>query len=97
MITMGPAVWAAYVHMRDQVIEYNSENMRALGAILLNTYNERIPGTGFRAGRFRCLDSKNQDAVITYLRWYGSIHGHRPPEEDMVVLKKVFLQREWNN
>jgi hypothetical protein len=85
----------AYQRLLGQAIEHSSDNSRNLGALLLNSYNYDMPGTGFSAGQFRNLDSGNMSAVLRYLEWLGSGPGLYPPDADMDQLKAKWVARGW--
>jgi hypothetical protein len=92
---MDKVTQEAYQRLLGQAIEHSSDNSRNLGALLLNSYNHNIDGTGFSAGQFRNLDSENQRAVLCYLEWLGSGPGLYPPDADMDQLKAKWMAREW--
>jgi hypothetical protein len=85
----------AYQILFGQALKHRTDNSRNLGALLLNSYNYNIPGTGFLVGQFRNLDSENMSAVLRYLEWLGSGPGLYPPSEDMDQLKAEWLARGW--
>jgi hypothetical protein len=85
----------AYERLLGQALDHQSDNSRNLGALLLNSFNYDIEGTGFLAGRFRHLDPENQRAVLLYLGWLGSAGGLYPPSEDIDKLKGVWAARGW--
>jgi hypothetical protein len=85
----------AYQRLFRQAINHSSDSSRNMGALLLNSYNYDIPGTGFSAGQFRNLDSENQRAVLRYLAWLGSGFGLYPPDADMDQLKAKWVAMGW--
>jgi hypothetical protein len=85
----------AYQNLLGPALEHRSASGRNLGALLLNSFNSNIVGTGFLAGDFRHLDSENQLAVLRYLKWLGSGPGLYPPSEDMDKLKGEWVARGW--
>jgi hypothetical protein len=85
----------AYQSLLGQALKHRSASSRNLGALLLNSFNSGIAGTGFLAGDFRHLDSENQLAVLRYLKWLGSAPGLYPPSEDMNELKGEWVARGW--
>ncbi len=68
---------------------------RDLAALLLNTYNDKIEGTGFKAGRFRHLDQGRRTSVLHYLAWIGDGAGRYPPEDDMQKLLVQWRKMGW--
>jgi hypothetical protein len=92
---MDKVTQEAYQRLLGQAIEHSSDSSRNLGALLLNSYNYDMPGTGFSAGQFRNLDSENKLAVLRYLEWLGSGFGLCPPDADMDQLKAKWIARGW--
>ncbi|PZU56393.1 MAG: hypothetical protein DI547_16730 [Sphingobium sp.] len=86
---------AAYHNILEQTVDDATETSRTLGAILLNSYNENLPGTDFRVGRFRNFDATNRGDVLIYLEWLGSAPGLYPPSDDMDNLKRIWAERGW--
>lgn len=92
---MNPSQQAAYNRLLDQALNHGTETAREIGAILLNSYNDRLPGTEFSVGRFRHFDAINRTHVLAYLAWFGSAPGLYPPSKDMDELKREWALRGW--
>ncbi len=92
---MNPRQLAAYRDLLNHALVHGTDTARAAGAILLNSYNDRLPNTEFKIGRFRHFDSINRGHVLTYLDWLGSAPGLYPPSDDMDDLKRVWTERGW--
>ena len=92
---MNPRQSAAYRDLLNHALVHVTDTARAAGAILLNSYNDELPNTDFKIGRFRHFDSSNRANVLTYLDWLGSAPGLYPPSDDMDDLKRVWTERGW--
>lgn len=87
----------AYRHLLAQAMEHGSSSSRDIAAILLNLYNENLPGTAFSVGRFRYLDMFNRRAVLHYLDWIGAAGGRYPSDDDMDVLRDRWIEMGWGD
>lgn len=88
-------VRAAYEDLLTLAMD-NCGSSRDIAALLLNTYNWNLEGTGFMAGRFRHLDADRQTSVLRYLAWLGGGAGRYPPDDDMERLLIRWVQMGWN-
>ena len=92
---MSPSQQAAYNHLLNEALSHSTATSREIGAILLNSYNDRLPNTGFCIGRFRHFDAVNRANVLSYLEWFGSAPGLYPPSTDMDKLIRIWALRGW--
>lgn len=92
---MNPSQLVAYRGLLDHALIHRTDTARAAGAILLNSYNDRLPHTGFNVGELRHFDSKNRANVLIYLEWLSSAPGLYPPSSDVDELKRAWEERGW--
>jgi|GEM_PF-5486369 len=96
-VSTAPAeVQTAYRQILQGAMTHGSETSRNLAAILLGSYNERMAGVGFVAGRFRAFDRSNQQAVLVWLDWFGAGSGRYPNDDDMDRLKVRWAEMGWD-